>query len=209
LNKMENREEETSPFVVYEGDVDKQAIQTQQRNKMIYVGWLLFGLFICVVVILLWSDFMMGPWSQTSLVGSPGGFGYDYKCPDGQYVNRIYYTAEDGVNGIGVRCSGSTEDVPTFGVNGGGPGGVAGSFDLPDGVNGAYVTGNQYIGNITPATAGVTTANFAAGGSAKGQYSGESQLLSCPPGALISGMYVRSGDGFTHALGFNCYQLKN
>lgn len=143
-------------------------------------------------------------WSQTALVGGLNGNAYDYKCPDGQYVNKVYYRAGAGLDQIGVRCNNSTLNAATSNLYGG-YGGSPGSFDVGNGIDSFYVTGNEYVGNITPGTE--AAANTTQGGAADGPWAGSTTKLSCPPGSKIAGIYGKS-DEFNNSLGFNCYKFE-
>jgi hypothetical protein len=144
-------------------------------------------------------------WSKTSAVGGAGGNPYDFKCPDGQYVNKIYYKADVGLNHIGVRCSGSKMDEATSNLYGG-SGGSPGNFEFANGIDSFYVTGNKFIGNINPGTN--SKVDFTKGGKALGVERGEGQAqkLECSPGSKIAGVYGRYGS-LTDKLGFNCYKF--
>lgn len=166
-------------------------------------------------------------WSKTDEIGGADGTEFDFKCPDGEYVNKIYYNSGDGIDSIGVRCSGTIEDVATSNMYGG-IGGLSGNFDMPEGANSFQVTGEKYIGNITPKMSAVE--GFYAGfpmpqksvnygrfdmsrgsglsraGMALGAWSGPTKTLSCPPHAKISGIFGKYSD-WVDSLGFNCYQF--
>ncbi len=142
-------------------------------------------------------------WTKTAAVGGSGGSPYDFKCPDGQYVDKVYYRAGSGLDQIGVRCSGSKLDEATsnlYGGNGGNPG----SFEFANGIDSFYVTGDSLVGNINPGTNSVV--DFTKGGKASGSWSGETKQLKCSPGSKISGIYGSSGT-VNDKLGFNCYKF--
>ncbi len=198
---MENYENEKSPFIVY-GGVDYDPVQRSSG----YGKWLL-ALFVFVAIFLIWFNVYRG-WTRTGSVGGTGGNEFDFKCPNGTGVYKIEYSADQGLDSIKVGCKGFGQAGTTadeiFSEMYGGHGGTNDEFLSPEGMNGMYVTGNQFVGNITPASSAVMAPNFEKGGKAQGQWAGSTQLLSCPPGSLIAGVYGRS-DTYVDALGFHCH----
>lgn len=140
---------------------------------------------------------------KTMQLGYPKDDPYDYRCPDGEYIDKLYYNADDGLNSFSVRCNGSKINAPTSKIYGKNDSGTKGSMEFLDGINSMFVTAKKMIGNITPVSYGVSRPDFTQGGAAKNDWAGDTYLLNCPNGSNISGVYGTSGD-YTNSLGFYC-----
>lgn len=139
-------------------------------------------------------------WSTTDLVGGPSGSPFNFSCPENEYVNKMYLNYGSGVDQISVRCSGTKLNTATSNMYGG-SGGTKGVFDFPDGIDSFYVTGGDFIGNVSPGTLGAPS--FETGGAAIDQWKGTTKKMTCPPGSKVAGIYGKS-DAYLNALGFNC-----
>jgi hypothetical protein len=173
-------------------------IYTMYSSKLAYA--LIVIVLVSLVILIAYNR--DDGWYQTGSVGGEGGQNFEYKCPDGEYVQRLYMDTGDGVTRVGASCSGASDyeiTSPMFGINKGNPV----YYTTDKGIESYKVTGHQYVGNVTP---GYEPEILDKGGLVGGVFKNENnktELLQCPDGTKVSGLYGKSG-AWINKLGFWC-----
>ena len=151
------------------------------------------------------TDQPYNDWIKTNYVGQGGGTkNFSYKCPPTTYIDKIKLNAGAGLDKIGIRCKGQSDnDIIHHGGNGGNPY----VYDNISEDEKYVVSGGKYVGNITPFNIYKQNGINRSAGASVGSWGGDNKIAECPENYRISGVYGTHGM-FMDSLGFWCQKVQ-